>query len=128
MRLERPRPQAFVIFGASGDLTRRKILPALYNLFYDDCLPERFAVIGYARSGWDDDTFRKHARGAVEEFSRRELDEGTWNEFAELLHYVPGSFDEVDSFAALEQRLAEFDRAHGTDAHRLYYCATPPST
>ena len=66
MRLERPRPQALVIFGASGDLTRRKILPALYNLFYDDCLPERFAVVGYARSGWDDDTFRKHARGSEE--------------------------------------------------------------
>jgi glucose-6-phosphate 1-dehydrogenase len=128
VRLERPRPQALVIFGASGDLTRRKILPALYNLFYDDCLPERFAVIGYARSGWDDDTFRKHARGAVEEFSRRELDEGKWKEFAELLHYVPGSFDEVDSFGELVQRLAEFDHAHGTEGNRLYYCATPPST
>ena len=128
MRLERPRPQALVIFGASGDLTRRKILPALYNLFYDDCLPERFAVVGYARSGWDDDTFRKHARGAVEEFSRRELDEGKWKTFAELLHYVPGSFDEKDSFQELVQRLAAFDRAHGTAGNRLYYCATPPST
>jgi glucose-6-phosphate 1-dehydrogenase len=72
MRLERPVPQALVIFGASGDLTRRKILPALYNLFYDNCLPERFALVGFARSGWDDDTFRKHARASVEEFSRRE--------------------------------------------------------
>jgi glucose-6-phosphate 1-dehydrogenase len=128
MKLERPPSQALVIFGASGDLTRRKILPALYNLFYDDCLPERFAVVGYARSGWDDDTFRKHARGSVEEFSRRELDEGKWKEFAELLHYVPGSFDEKDSFGELERRLAEFDRAHGTEGKRLYYCATPPST
>jgi len=128
VRLEHPSPQALVIFGASGDLTRRKILPALYNLFYDDCLPERFAVVGYARSGWDDDTFRKHARGSVEEFSRRELDEGKWKEFAELLHYFPGSFDEVDSFEPLEERLAKLDRAHGTEGKRLYYCATPPST
>jgi glucose-6-phosphate 1-dehydrogenase len=117
-----------VIFGASGDLTRRKILPALYNLFHDDCLPERFAVVGYARSGWDDETFRKHARGSVEEFSRRELDEGKWKEFSELLHYLPGSFDEVDSFGSLDQRLTALDRAHGTAGKRLYYCATPPST
>jgi glucose-6-phosphate 1-dehydrogenase len=128
MRLERPPSQALVIFGASGDLTRRKILPALYNLFYDTCLPERFAVVGFARSGWDDDTFRKHARVSVEEFSRRELDEGKWKAFAELLHYVPGSFDAEGSFDALEQELAGFDRAHGTEANRLYYCATPPST
>ena len=127
MRLERPPNQALVIFGASGDLTRRKILPALYNLFYDGCLPERFAVVGYARSGWDDDMFRKHARGAVEEFSRRELDEGKWKAFEELLHYVPGAFEEVDSFEQLAHRLAEFDRAHGTEGRRLYYCATPPS-
>jgi glucose-6-phosphate 1-dehydrogenase len=127
MRLERPPPQALVIFGASGDLTRRKILPALYNLFYDDCLPEGFAVVGYARSGWDDDTFRKHARGSVEEFSRRELDEGKWKDFAGLLHYISGSFEEVNSFGPLDQRLAEFDRAHGTEGRRLYYSATPPS-
>jgi glucose-6-phosphate 1-dehydrogenase len=127
VRLERPPPQSLVIFGASGDLTRRKILPALYNLFYDACLPERFAVVGYARSGWDDDTFRKHARASVEEFSRRELDETRWKEFAELLHYIPGSFEEVDSFGALDQRFDEFDRAHGTEGRRLYYCATPPS-
>ena len=128
MRLEHPPPQTLVIFGASGDLTRRKILPALYNLFYDDCLPEGFAVVGYARSGWDDDTFRKHARGSVEEFSRRELDEEKWEEFAGSLHYISGSFEEVDSFEVLVQRLAEFDRVHGTDGKRLYYCATPPST
>jgi glucose-6-phosphate 1-dehydrogenase len=128
VRLERPRPQALVIFGASGDLTRRKILPALYNLFYDDCLPERFAVVGYARSGWDDDTFRKHARVSVEEFSRRELDEGKWKAFEELLHYVPGAFDEENSFGELERRLAAFHRAHGTEGNSLYYCATPPST
>jgi glucose-6-phosphate 1-dehydrogenase len=127
VRLERPPAQLLVIFGASGDLTRRKILPALYNLFVDDCLPERFAVVGYARSGWDDDTFRKHARGSVEEFSRRELNEVKWKEFGDLLHYVAGSFDEVDSFGPLDRRLAEFDRAHGTGGKRLYYCATPPS-
>jgi glucose-6-phosphate 1-dehydrogenase len=128
MRLERPVPQALVIFGASGDLTRRKILPALYNLFYDNCLPERFALVGFARSGWDDDTFRKHARGSVEEFSRRELDEEKWKVFAELLHYLPGSFDAEASFEPLERQLEEFDRDHGTEGNRLYYCATPPST
>jgi glucose-6-phosphate 1-dehydrogenase len=127
VRLERPAPQALVIFGASGDLTRRKILPALYNLFYDNCLPERFAVVGFARSGWDDDTFRKHARASVEEFSRRELDEEKWKVFAELLHYLPGSFDAEASFEPLELLLERFDRDLGTEGNRLYYCATPPS-
>jgi glucose-6-phosphate 1-dehydrogenase len=127
MRLERPPPQALVVFGASGDLTRRKILPALYNLFYDGFLPEPFMVVGYARTGWDEEAFRDQARKAVEEFSRRGVDEERWEGFARLLHYMSGSFDENDAFKPLHERLLEFDQRYGTEGRRLYYCATPPS-
>src|SRR5881409_434736 len=80
-RLEAPRPQAIVIFGASGDLTRRKIIPALYNLAAEELLPERHAIIGYAWAEWDDEAFRAHARRSVEEFSRTGLDEAVWKRF-----------------------------------------------
>jgi glucose-6-phosphate 1-dehydrogenase len=120
-------PQILVVFGASGDLTRRKVLPALYNLARERHLPERFAVVGYARSDWSADTFRAHARRAVEEFSRTPLEEGPWRRFSDSLHYVSGSFDDPNCFAPLMHQLAALDDQLGTNGARLYYCATPPS-
>jgi glucose-6-phosphate 1-dehydrogenase len=125
--LPTPASQILVIFGASGDLTRRKILPALYNLARDQHLPDRFAVVGYARSDWGDDAFRAHARRAVEEFSRAPVDEELWKKFSDSLHYVSGSFDDPNCFAPLTERLALLDEQLGTGGTRLYYCATPPS-
>jgi glucose-6-phosphate 1-dehydrogenase len=116
-----------VVFGASGDLTRRKILPALYNLAREQHLPERFGVVGYARRHWSDDQFRAHARRAVEDFSRTPIDEGVWKRFSDSLHYVSGSFDDADCFAPLMERLALLDQQLGTNGAHLYYCATPPS-
>ncbi len=116
-----------VLFGASGDLARRKILPALYNLAHDALLPERFAVVGYARSDGDDASFRDQARDAVRQFSRRPLDEERWRRFARLLFYVPGSYDDPGGFGALHERLARVDEQDGTGGRRLYYCATPPA-
>ena len=123
----RPDPQIAVIFGASGDLTRRKILPALYNLLRQDLLPERFAVLGYARSGWDDDRFRSHARESLEAFSSETLDEETWKRFDEMLFYQSGPFDQADCFASLWERLDAIDQERGTEGRRLFYAATPPS-
>jgi glucose-6-phosphate 1-dehydrogenase len=116
-----------VIFGASGDLTRRKILPALYNLAREGLLPERFAVVGYARTEWDTEAFREHARRAVEEFSRTPLDEEVWKPLSEGLSYVSGPFDDAGCFAPLRQHLEDLDEVRGTEGRRLYYCATPPS-
>ena len=121
------RPQTAVVFGASGDLTRRKILPALYNLAREGLLPERYAVVGYARTEWDDEAFRAHARRAVQEFSRTPVDEDVWKRFADALSYVAGPFDDPGCFAPLRQHLDDLDDVRGTEGRRLYYCATPPS-
>lgn len=125
--LELPPPQAVVVFGASGDLTHRKILPALYNLARDGLLPERYAVVGYARTGWDDEAFRRHARSAVEAFSRTPIDEASWKRFADSLYYQAGPFDDPSCFEPLARRLARIDHEVGTEGGRLFYLATPPS-
>jgi len=125
--LTSPPPQALVIFGASGDLTHRKILPALYDLAHDTLLPERFVVVGYARSEWSEEQFREHARAGVEEFSRTGMDEGLWKTFAEMLHYVSGEFHEPHCFSHLIEELNHLDEELQLGGRRLYYCATPPS-
>jgi glucose-6-phosphate 1-dehydrogenase len=122
----RPPPQSVVIFGASGDLTRRKIVPALYNLARDGLMPERYAIIGYARSEWSDAEFAQHARAAVEEFTPSSFDEGTWKQFAESLRYVAGEFDSPGAMQHLKEHLERADAEFGTEGRRLYYCATPP--
>ena len=127
MNLQPPRPQAIVIFGASGDLTRRKVLPALYNLAREGLLPERYAVVGYARTKWTEDEFRAHARRAVEEFSRTPLDEEVLKPFSDALHYLAGPFDDENCFAPRHDHLAQLDDLRGAEGRRLYYCATPPS-
>ena len=119
-------PTVFVIYGASGDLSQRKLLPAIYNLAVRGLLPNRFAVIGYARSEMDNDAFREYARTAVEKFSRTPVDDHLWRAFAESLHYQSGSFDE-EGFKVLGDRLEAIDAAHGTGANRVYYLSTPAS-
>ncbi|HJP66608.1 MAG TPA: glucose-6-phosphate dehydrogenase [Actinomycetota bacterium] len=127
MPLPRPGPQAIVIFGASGDLTKRKILPALYNLAKDGLLPERAAVVGFARAEWDDDSFRKHARTSIENYSHTPLDPEVWKRLEPAISFVRGSFDDPERMAALSAHLESLDAEPGTDGGRLYYLATPPS-
>ena len=103
---ERKKPHAcvVVIFGASGDLTKRKLIPALYNLALEKRLPERFAVVGYARSEMTHEVFREKMREAVKEFSRTGLqDEAVWQQFAGTLYYVRGGYDETDGFQNSER-------------------------
>jgi len=119
-------PTVFVIYGASGDLSQRKLLPAIYNLAVRGLLPNRFAVIGYSRREMDNDSFREFARTAVEKFSRTPVDDHLWQAFAETLHYQSGSFDE-EGFKVLGARLEAIDAAHGTGGNRVYYLSTPAS-
>src|SRR4030095_1529842 len=94
---KRPHACVVTIFGASGDLTKRKLIPALYNLALEKRLPERFAVVGYARSEMTHDNFREKMREAVKEFSRTGLkDKEVWDRFASTLYYVRGGYDEND--------------------------------
>jgi len=127
MSLEPPPPQAIVIFGASGDLTKRKIFPALYNLCRDDLLPNKVSIVGYSRTEWSEDDFRSHARDSIEEFSRTPLEEESWKTFSDLLHYVSGEFHEEHCFSHLIEELEQLDKERGLGGRRLYYCATPPS-
>jgi len=118
MSLEPPADQDIVIIGATGDLARRKLLPALYNLFTGgQLLPQRGNIVGYARSPLDTAEFRTLAKAAIVEFSRTGLDEKEWSKFAERLHFVCA---EPDGYPGLSRQLEQ--------PKRLIYLATPPST
>jgi glucose-6-phosphate 1-dehydrogenase len=127
MALASPPSQTLVVFGASGNLARRKLLPALYDLAYEGLLPERYAIVGSGASPLDDAGFRERARGAVDEFSRHRLDEGRWKTFARALSYVSAPLDDPSAFGPLSERLSTLDAELGAEGRRLFYCGTPPS-
>ncbi|MDQ3408340.1 MAG: glucose-6-phosphate dehydrogenase [Chloroflexota bacterium] len=127
-RLERiPQPCILVVFGATGDLAQRKILPAIYNLRRAGLLPPESAVLGFSRRSLSDDDYRDLAREAIVAHSRVPLEEGIWDDFAESIHYQQGEFGDRPDFKVLEERLEQVDAARGTHGNRLYYLATPPS-
>jgi glucose-6-phosphate 1-dehydrogenase len=122
-----PDPAAIVIFGASGDLTRRKLMPALYNLALQQLLPPETAIVGAARTGMTDDEFREAMKKGVSDFSRtRPVDEDVWDGFARRLHYIPLAFDDRRASGRLADLLKELDTTRGTRGNRLYYLATAP--
>jgi glucose-6-phosphate 1-dehydrogenase len=116
-----------VIFGASGDLTRRKLFPALYALAVRHLLPEPFAVLGSARSPMPTEEFRKEMEEAVKQFARDEFKQDVWDELAAATFYVPTEFEDEQGENRLAQKLGELDRERGTQGNRLYYLAVPPS-
>ena len=119
-------PCAFVAFGAMGDLTRRKLLPSLYNLRANGLLPRDFAFIGVARRPLDDGGYREQATSALHEFATRPVDDALWEEFARRIHYVRGDFEDPQTYAALSTALAAAARNDGTSGNALFYLATPP--
>jgi len=124
-----PEPCAVVIFGASGDLAHRKLVPALYNLAVGAHLPAAFGIVGVSKSEFTHDQFAEDMHDAVAKFSRtRPIDEEVWQDFAAGMRYVSGSFDDPQAFATLRAQLEELDRTRATRGNRLYYFATPPST
>jgi glucose-6-phosphate 1-dehydrogenase len=127
-RLERiPEPCVMVVFGATGDLAQRKILPAIYNLRRAGLLPPESAVLGFSRRPLSDDAYRDFAQKAVKAHSRIDVEPGLWQDFAQALYYQQGEFDESPAFRGLDERLEQVDAARGTHGNRLYYLATPPS-
>src|SRR6202046_3119291 len=91
-------PCILVIFGGAGDLSHRKLLPALYNLMVDKELPDKFAIVGFSMEKLDDDAYRKFARQGVEEFSRQKIVEDQWAKFAPMLHFVSGGFTDATDY------------------------------
>ena len=121
-------PCAIVIFGASGDLTKRKLVPALYNLALSRALPSGTAVVGVARRERSGDEFRADMKQAVGRFSRtKPIDEALWADFERGLSYVPGAFEDPKTYEHLVKHLEELDRERGTRGNRLFYLAVPPS-
>ena len=124
----RPEPCAIAIFGASGDLTKRKLFPALYSLAYRRLLPESFGVVGVARTEETDDSFREKMKAAVQEFGRDDLREDVWDELAAGMRYITiGEGNEDVAFDRVAQTLSELDEERGTAGNRVYYLAVPPS-
>jgi glucose-6-phosphate 1-dehydrogenase len=116
-------PTSIVIFGASGDLTSRKLIPALYNNFKKWRLPENVKVVGFARRPFNNETFRAILRDGVAKFSPESFDATVWEKFAERLHYFQGNLDVTDDFPKLEKSMHALE---GGPSNRMYYLATAP--
>ncbi len=121
-------PCTVVFFGASGDLMKRMLLPAMYNLRLGEVLPGNFGIIGVSRTKFSDDDFRKDMKDSVDEFSRSgPARDPLWSDFARRLSYVGGDFDDPATFAQLKAKLEANDANLKTGGNRLFYLSTPPS-
>ena len=126
--VRKPGPSAMVIFGASGDLTQRKLLPALWNLFMEDQLPPEFSVVGLARTEKTDDGFREEALESIKQHSRfRKPDPKKWEAFAAGISYVQGQYNDPATYQRLKEHLDELCNQRGSCGNQLFYLATPPS-
>jgi glucose-6-phosphate 1-dehydrogenase len=121
-----PDPCTIVIFGITGDLSDRKLGPAIYNLAHDNLLPQPCTVVGVGRRDWDDDTLRKEMYENVGKFSRTGLNDAIWKGFADSLFYVQTAWDDLEGYKHLAQRLDELDKQRDTHGNRLFYLAMPP--
>src|SRR5436189_3886223 len=119
-------PTTLVIFGASGDLAKRKLLAAIYNLAHEGALPERFNLIGCARSDWSDDEFREQARESIKKFSRRPPDDTVLESLLDRVRYVSGSFDDANLFQQIAQIAEEEDEEAGLPFNRIFYLSVAP--
>ncbi len=120
-------PTTLTIFGATGDLSKRKLLPALYNLAHEGALPERFNLIGSSRSELSDDDFRELAQESIREYSRREPDDKVMDALLANVRYVSGAFDEDDVYEQLKEATAAFDEDADVVFNRVFYLSTAPS-
>ncbi len=121
-----PQPCAIVIFGATGDLTHRKLMPALYNLAADGELPPAVAVIGFARRPKTDEEFRKEMEEATRNFSRQTVRDEIWKTFSQSVFYHQSEFGDPNGYKSLAERLEKIDKERGTRGNRLFYFAAGP--
>ncbi len=117
----------FAIFGACGDLSKRKLLPALYNLFLNKALPDRFSIVGLARSG-ELAGFHDHLRESIETFSRQNIkDKDVWDDFASRIEFLSGEFGDENLYKSLAEFVAKKEKEWGEKAVRVYYMSVPPT-
>src|SRR5207245_7118874 len=118
-----PSPCVMVIFGATGDLTKRKLIPALCNLAQDDVLPKQFAIIGFAGNDFDTASFRKMLSEEIPKFASAPLDPKLWAWMVERIYYVKGDFLDAEAYKRLEQQINEADKKHNALGNRFFYLA-----
>ena len=121
-------PTVFVIFGGAGDLTWRKLVPALFDLSQDRSMPADFSIIAVDRVDLSDEKLRRRLHDGVKQFSRSgKVKAAEWNEFARHIHYQQGDFKKLQTYTALGEQCAKLEKEWGAKAHRIFYMATPPS-
>jgi|TARA_B110000467_G_C18338414_1_gene500636 glucose-6-phosphate 1-dehydrogenase len=121
------QPTVITIFGASGDLCARKLVPAIYNLAVDNLLPADFSLIGFGRKPILDEEFRKLATDSIQQFSRRPLNEEIWERISNQTYYCSGGYDELDAFKTLKIKIDEIEKGFGRETQSVFYVSTPPS-
>jgi len=119
-------PSALVIFGVTGDLSRKKLMPAVYDLANRGLLPPGFGLVGFARRDWADQDFAQVVRDAVQQFARTEFREETWHHLMEGIRFVSGEFDDPDAFRRLRETVEKLDVERGTMGNHAYYLSIPP--
>ncbi|GAB3061893.1 glucose-6-phosphate dehydrogenase [Sediminivirga luteola] len=119
-------PSVLVLFGVTGDLARKKLLPALYDLSHLGLLPAAFALLGFGRRDWSDEDFAAQVQQAVRDHSRTGFEDQAWEQFSAGLRFVSGEFADPEAYRRLREALAELDRAHGTAGNYAFYLSIPP--
>ncbi|MEJ7726982.1 MAG: glucose-6-phosphate dehydrogenase, partial [Actinomycetes bacterium] len=119
-------PCGLVIFGVTGDLSRKKLMPAVYDLANRGLLPPGFALVGFARRDWADQDFAQVVHESVKEHARTPFREETWKQLAEGFRFVQGDFDDDVAFDTLRKTIAELDVARGTSGNHAFYLSVPP--
>jgi len=122
-----PEPCALVVFGVTGDLARKKLLPAIYDLANRGLLPADFVLLGFARRDWEDGDFESLAKKAAKEHARTNWNDEVWDRLAGDVKFVPGSFDDDDAFDTLASTLDELRQSHGIKGNAAFYLSIPPS-
>ena len=116
----------YVIFGASGDLTKRKLVPAIYSLFVQNMLPEKFVLLGVSRTEFSDDEFRANMKSAISEFKEID-DDSKIDGFIKKIFYKSISFDETTTYQKLKKRITELRKNNNISGNTIFYLSTPPS-
>jgi glucose-6-phosphate 1-dehydrogenase len=121
-------PSGLVIFGVTGDLSRKKLMPAIYDLANRGLLPPGFSLVGFARRDWEDQDFEKVVYEAVKQYARTPFDEDVWAQLSQGIRFVQGEFDDDDAFARLKQTIEELDEHRGTMGNHAFYLSIPPKS
>ena len=121
-------PSALIIFGVTGDLSRKKLMPAVYDLANRGLLPPGFGLVGFARRDWDHQDFEREVHDAIQKYARTPFDEAVWNQLKVGIRFVQGEFDDDAAFDQLKTTLEELDRDRGTNGNHAFYLSIPPKS